>query len=395
MGKCIISILRFLFISKKTVALSLTFLICSFSTYTQNLYRTEIKIPDIRGYKTLKCDLHIHTAYSDGEVWPSLRVKEAWCEGLDVIAITDHFETNHRGNRNDLGNDMNRAHEIAFNLANELDIILIRGTEITRAMPPGHFNCIFLKDVNALHNLDIKSTLLEAKEQGAFIFWNHPGWNQKNEIPVWYDIHTELYDAGLMDGVEIVNHGSYYPLAYEWANEKELTLFGNSDLHLSSNLYYNLTNTKRRPITLVFAENRTEAAIRDALKAKRTVVFYENKLMGNEVFLKEIFNESIEIINKEIRIPGTWYATVFIKNNSDISFDLETNQEFENIKVPGKIQLIAGKTSQVSVFGKSDEGSEKEDVVIKYKVTNLLTGSDSALSIELKISSEVISLDEY
>ena len=36
-----------------------------------------IEFPDISGYLTLKCDLHMHTVLSDGSVWPDIRVKEA------------------------------------------------------------------------------------------------------------------------------------------------------------------------------------------------------------------------------------------------------------------------------------------------------------------------------
>ena len=49
--------------------------------------RKEIHIPDIMGYKTLKCDFHMHTIFSDGVVWPEVRVQEAWEEGLDAIRI--------------------------------------------------------------------------------------------------------------------------------------------------------------------------------------------------------------------------------------------------------------------------------------------------------------------
>jgi hypothetical protein len=57
--------------------------------------RHEIAIPDIPGYTILKCDLHMHTVFSDGVVWPTVRVEEAWEDGLDAIAITDHMSTNH------------------------------------------------------------------------------------------------------------------------------------------------------------------------------------------------------------------------------------------------------------------------------------------------------------
>lgn len=56
--------------------------------------RRDISLPQIDGYDLLKCDFHIHTVFSDGIVWPSLRVNEAWEEGLDAIALSDHVEDN-------------------------------------------------------------------------------------------------------------------------------------------------------------------------------------------------------------------------------------------------------------------------------------------------------------
>lgn len=54
--------------------------------------RTEIQLPKIDGYTLYKADFHVHTIYSDGEVTPRERVREAWYDGLDIIAITDHLE---------------------------------------------------------------------------------------------------------------------------------------------------------------------------------------------------------------------------------------------------------------------------------------------------------------
>ena len=44
------------------------------------------------GLSIISTDLHIHTAFSDGSVWPNIRVEEALKEGLDLISITDHLE---------------------------------------------------------------------------------------------------------------------------------------------------------------------------------------------------------------------------------------------------------------------------------------------------------------
>lgn len=58
------------------------------SMFCQAQTRNEIQIPDLKGYETLKCDFHIHTVFSDGTVWPTVRVDEAYREGLDAISLT-------------------------------------------------------------------------------------------------------------------------------------------------------------------------------------------------------------------------------------------------------------------------------------------------------------------
>ena len=92
--------------------------------------RREISFPDLPGFVTLKCDLHMHTVFSDGSVWPTVRVAEAWRQGLDVISITDHIE--YQPKEDDIPTQHNRGYELAKGTANAHDILLIHGTEITR-----------------------------------------------------------------------------------------------------------------------------------------------------------------------------------------------------------------------------------------------------------------------
>ena len=51
-----------------------------------------IVFPDTADYQTLAVDLHTHSVFSDGHVWPNIRVAEALQDGLDAIAITEHLE---------------------------------------------------------------------------------------------------------------------------------------------------------------------------------------------------------------------------------------------------------------------------------------------------------------
>ena len=71
---------------------TLSFLLISF-TFGHNGDRDrKIEFPNLPGLKTLVCDLHMHTVFSDGSVWPNIRVMEANKDGLDVIATTEHLE---------------------------------------------------------------------------------------------------------------------------------------------------------------------------------------------------------------------------------------------------------------------------------------------------------------
>ena len=54
--------------------------------------RVDIVLPLVNGYNIYTADLHTHTVYSDGRVTPSHRVQEAWLDGIDIIALTDHIE---------------------------------------------------------------------------------------------------------------------------------------------------------------------------------------------------------------------------------------------------------------------------------------------------------------
>ena len=326
--------------------------------------RKEIKIPDIQGYRTLKCDFHMHTVFSDGIVWPEVRVDEAWQEGLDAIAITDHIEN--QPSRMFISGDHNASYELALNEAKEKDIILIRAGEITRKMPPGHLNALFLNDVNKLDVADPLESIKEAKKQGAFILWNHPGWKaQQPDTCMWWPIHQELYKNGLINGIEVFNEKEYYPVVLDWCLNRKLAVMCNSDIHNISSAVYDLEKG-HRPMTLVFAKERTAESIKEAMLAARTVAFFNNKLAGSEDLLKAIFEASLKI-----RKTGVFNADKHelfeITNNSAIPFEIENNQ--------GNILTVPAESSLIIPL--------EPDHDRNIKVNNCYTGSRSVLHTDL------------
>ncbi len=48
-------------------------------------------------------------------------------------------------------------------------------------------------------------------------------------------------------------------------------------------------------MTLVFAKERSIEGIREALLNRRTAVYYGENLIGEEIYLKELFENAIEI----------------------------------------------------------------------------------------------------
>ena len=276
--------------------------------------RTNIVIPDLKGYVTLKCDFHIHTVFSDGSVWPAVRVEEAYREGLDAISITDHIE--YRPYKDDVVASHNRSYEIALPVARQRGIMLIKGSEITRSMPPGHFNAIFLTNSDELDKPDFFDAMRAAKAQNGFIFWNHPNWvSQQPDTTLWWPEHTQLYDQGLMHGIEVVN-GTYCPESHRWCLEKKLTMIGNSDVHAPMQ---NFAQGRHRTMTLVFARSKTPEAIHEALKERRTAVYHEEFVIGEEIYLKELFENAVDI---QVTKVDNNNARITLINKSDLIFHI-------------------------------------------------------------------------
>jgi len=284
-----------------------------------------INIPDLPGLVTLKADFHMHTVFSDGTVWPTVRIDEAVREGLDVISITDHLEFRPYVQSIETlsgiplsGLSHNIAYEIAKPYANERGIILIRGSEITRAMPPGHFNAIFLTDCDALANKDdYMDAMRAARAQNAFIFWNHPSWtSQQPDTTLWFPEHTMLLQQGFLHGIEVANGSMYCPESHRWCLEKNLTMIGTSDAHAPVAPF---AAGRHRTMTLVFARSRTEEAIHEALRERRTAVLFENHIIGDERNLKALFESAVEI---SVTKTNETTAQITLRNKSDLTFHL-------------------------------------------------------------------------
>lgn len=339
-----------------------------------HLDRKIIRIPDIPGFTTMKCDLHMHTIFSDGDVWPTVRVQEAYYEGLDAIAITDHIENEPR--KKFVGGDENSGYEIALPEAQKLNILLIKAGEITRSMPPGHINALFLTDVSKLDTENYMDAIKEAGNQGAFIFWNHPAWptNKEKKNHGWWDVHEEMYKKGWLHGIEVFNMEESFPIAMDWCLEKELAFMSNSDVHMVSAYDFDYKKFPR-PMTLVFAKKPGLDGIKEALFAKRTVAYFADQLAGPEKLLIELFNASL-IVKKPFKVEGK-KASFQLVNPTDISIILQNNNPSAN--APREIKIHPGSSVIVQCYLENGKAS------LPYNVINYHTATEKVLQVVLQI----------
>ncbi|MDB4012553.1 Sb-PDE family phosphodiesterase [Cyclobacteriaceae bacterium] len=313
----------------------------------------KIEFPDLPDYQTLISDLHQHTVFSDGSVWPDIRVKEALFDGVDVIALTEHLE--YQPHQKDLPHkDRNRSYELAKEYAKNHDLIVIHGAEITRDLPPGHSNALFIQDANQMVHDDYMDAFREAKKQGAFIFWNHPNWVGQNTqgITELSPIHEALIKEGLLHGVEVTNENTFADQALTIANEHELTILGTSDIHELIDWLFDIPGGGHRPVTLVFAKERSELGVKEALFEGRTVAWYQNSLIGQEKYLIPLIESSLVVDTAYYQMYGnkeTQIANVVIFNHSDATYLLNNESDFSFYHATDVIQLNPQTSTTLSV----------------------------------------------
>ena len=312
-----------------------------------------IKFPNFGAYQTLSTDLHMHTVFSDGSVWPDIRVQEALMDGLDAIAMTEHLE--YQPHSADIPHpDRNRAYDLALAEAKNHDLLIIRGSEITRGAPIGHNNAVFIEDANKMLKEKAEDAFREAKNQGAFIFWNHPAWTAQSSkgLPVLSDFQKERIKMGELHGIEVVNFGAYAEESLALALEHDLTILATSDVHGLIEWDYS-NKGLQRPVTLVFAKERSLAALNEALKAKRTVAAYNDLLIGRQEFLEPLILNSVSIHNPQY-MAGTEIVELTLKNecSSDLIFENKSNYTFHESSPVFVLKAHESKTLKVKTLQK-------------------------------------------
>ncbi|HQS50513.1 MAG: phosphotransferase [Sphingobacteriales bacterium 17-39-43] len=362
-----------------------------------------INLPDIPGYKTLKCDFHMHTVFSDGHVWPSFRVNEAIRDGLDVISLTEHID--YEGFPEVIARNYNQSYDIAVEAAKNKNLMIIKGLEISPRVPPYHNNALFIKDANILPSdymknwkkkFIMKDTItheqllapfLEAKKQDAFVFYNHPGysWWDKKDTAIFTTFHKELLERKILKGVEVVNSGVYNILAHRLAMKYNLTMVCNTDEHYDNSPRYAKTH---RPMTLVFAKEKTAESLKEAMLAGRTALYFDDYLVARQLEADAFFKAAIQVSTERQLRNGEPILNIKLFNNSDIPFKIQASADFDIERYPfGQVTLPAHDTTTITLKA---IWKYPESTPLRMKVLNLITSPDEVYQTVFNLSAAEI-----
>ncbi len=294
----------------------------------------KIAFPKLKdGRSVLAVDLHTHSVFSDGSVWPDVRVEEAKRDGLFAMAVSEHLE--YQPKAADIPHpDRNRSYELAAKAAevkpdstgaNKNPLMVINGSEITKiAMPAGHINAVFITDANPLKTGDALAQLTAANAQGAFTFWNHPYWHAQTPDGVarMTPVHADFIKRGLLHGIEVANGLDMSDEAFKLALDNNLTILGTSDIHGLIDWEFDLAGGGHRTATLVLTKSETPDGLKAALKAGDTVAIFKDNLVGRKANVEAVVRSTLKI-EVDTPLPRTTVTPVSIINDSPVDYILE------------------------------------------------------------------------
>ena len=332
--------------------------------------RTEIILPKVNGLNVYKADLHTHSIYSDANLTPEQRVTEAWLDGLDIFAMTDHVEyRRHEGsmlqflkgytggeaikavntniirkaaNEEGIKADLNLPTILAQKAAKAYgdSFLVIPGCEITREPKKiGHYNALFTTDNNAIYDPDPLQSLRNAKKQGALITHNHPGWSRKSCD--FTEFEEQAYGEGLIDGVEIMNGIWFYPKTMRRCVDKGLYMLGCTDIHAQTNVYRD--NGIFRTMTLIFAKENTLKEVRKALEKRMTLAYSSGNIAGDAELLQDFFKASVSC---NFLARGKKDVAVYaLTNSTSIGYKLRMGKKVYELPAFQTITIYVAKDS--------------------------------------------------
>lgn len=228
----------------------------------------------------IKCDLHIHSRFSDGQLTIAEIVDLYGKQGYGAIAITDHLcedknligrvshELKYSLNRHTFTSYVTELKLQATRAWLQYRMLLIPGFEITKNsfINQRSAHLLVLGSYKFIDpNLDIETILLLAREEKALCIAAHPFYTGEFEFQTFYLWSRREHFKNLIDAWEVNYRSS---ISSEVLNSG-LPLIASSDFHRPK--HFASWKTK-------LAALRTQNSVFKAVREQRIDFFHENEL---------------------------------------------------------------------------------------------------------------------
>ena len=259
--------------------------------------------------------------------------------------------------------NLNTSYDEAIESNEQYGMLIIRGVEITRN--EGHYNAIFTTDNNKIYHPDIKQSIKNAVDQGAYVFQNHPKHDKSTKTSM-SPLAEDLHKSGLVKGMEIGNGWAFWGRLVPYCIKNNVPMFSNSDGHatMAERFQPHYNNGVYRNMTFILSKKCDEKSIKKAIEEGRTIAYHNNRLVGKEEYLAELFKASVSI---EHKCDNKKETMVILTNKSSIPYTVKF----------GKTEMIVHAMSAVQLpLPKGSDAAE-------FTVTNLICGGNKRVKVSL------------
>lgn len=136
-------------------------------------------------------------------------------------------------------------------------------------------------------------------------------------------------------------------------------------------------------MTLVFAKEKTEASIKEALQQKRTAVYFDDYIIARQAEADAFFKASIHVEVEKKERNGEPLILVKIFNHSQVPYRVKATSDYNIEEYPlGQMVLKASDTTTITLKA---VWNYPEQTTIGLEVQNILTSPDDALRTKLEL----------
>ena len=168
-----------------------------------------------------------------------------------------------------------------------------------------------------------------------------------------------------------------------------LAIMGCSDTHAPFVTKIDYLHGQHRVVTLVFAKEKTEASVREAMDARRTAIYAEDMVYGREQELKPLFEACVRV--KNVRWTGKGVGFI-LHNVSSIPVRLtkapgsENCAYWRNLYIPPFSSVTVSINNVVNDKVQSKMDKSINEVAANFFVENFHVGADKPLKVSIKLN---------